>query len=129
MFGECSKWDMFVVENTGTEATRSASWSAGLNIYLVPQSIFKFHPSFDAAIRGVLDSDPLGEDEATSARSGATIPLRRDERGERSEARRGPNTPQQRCTPKRRCALRRPSERAALSLRVATSVGPVELIR
>ena len=49
----------------------------------------------------------LGEDEATSARSGATIALRRDERGARSEARRVPNTPQQRCTPKRRCALRR----------------------
>ncbi|MBX3422544.1 MAG: tetratricopeptide repeat protein [Pirellulaceae bacterium] len=35
--------------------------SPGRHLYLCPQTLFKFHPEYDAVIRGILQADPLGE--------------------------------------------------------------------
>jgi len=31
------------------------------HVYLCPQTLFKFHPEFDEVLRGILESDPLGD--------------------------------------------------------------------
>ena len=35
--------------------------AAERHVYLCPQTLFKFHPDFDAALSGILRADPLGE--------------------------------------------------------------------
>ena len=35
--------------------------NAGRHAYLCPQTLFKFHPEFDAVWRGILESDPLAD--------------------------------------------------------------------
>ena len=52
---------MFIEEDDDDDEkggdTGAMEWASGRRIYFIPQSIFKFHPSFDEAILGVLSED------------------------------------------------------------------------
>jgi uncharacterized protein (TIGR03032 family) len=49
-------------QRSGTEPARETfGFRQDSHVYLCPQTSFKFHPSFDQALRGILESDPLAE--------------------------------------------------------------------
>ena len=44
-----------------TKSRSDYSWDAGMNLYLCPQTLYKFHPDFDEMIAGILYGDPCGQ--------------------------------------------------------------------
>jgi predicted O-linked N-acetylglucosamine transferase (SPINDLY family) len=45
----------------GVRSRESFGLDPGRHVYLCPQTIFKFHPDFDAALAGILAADPAGD--------------------------------------------------------------------